>query len=147
MTVTWTAPGHGLPISEVAMSNQNQSTKRTLQKIEDLMEYAEPIIIKFPGPEKGYSGMMTKLRVCMQTMAERAMDAEKSYYAKSALKELAELDKAIEHTRFYTKHAMRRKLLSLKQYGVMHDYLDEIGKMTGGWINTIMESEKKRQKK
>ena len=125
------------------MSDENTRSKGVLLKIEDLMEYADPIITKFPGPERGYSGMMTVLRASMQGMANHAMDAQKSYYAKSTLKELSGLDKALEHTRFYVKHSMKMKLLSLKQYGVMNDYLDEIGRMTGGWIKAIMGSEKK----
>ena len=121
-----------------------KNKKGVLQKIEDFMEYADPILDKFPRTERGYCGMMTKLRECMQDMADRSMDAQKSYYAKSTLKELAELDKAIEHCRFYTKHSMRRKFLTLHQYGVMHDYLDEIGKMTGSWIQTILKAEERK---
>lgn len=129
------------------MSDQKWSSKGALLKIADMMEYAEPVIIKFPRPERGYSGMTTKIRTEMQNMAERAMDAQKSYYAKSTLKELAGLDKAIEHMRFYLRHAYRRKLLTFHQYGVMSDRLDEIGSMTGGWIKAVMEADKNNGKK
>ena len=57
------------------------------QKVADMMDYAEPFLEKFPRPEKGYAGLATKIRMCMNTMAEREMDTHKCYYAKSVLKE------------------------------------------------------------
>lgn len=37
------------------------------QKVADMMDYAEPFLEKFPRPEKGYAGLATKIRMCMNT--------------------------------------------------------------------------------
>ena len=114
----------------------------TMQKIEDMMKYAFPQIDKFPRCERSYGGMATKLRTVMMNMAERCLDTKKCYYAKSVLKELNELDKEIAYGKFYVKAAYDMKLLPMKQFSIINDYLEQIGKMTGSWINTIMDSEK-----
>lgn len=123
--------------------NKSKNRDRTLQKIEDMIQYAFPQIDKFPRPERSYGGMATKLRMVMMNMADRCLDTKKCYYAKSVLKELNELDKEIAHGKFYVKVAHDMKLLPMKQFSIINGYLEQIGKMTGSWINTIMEAEKK----
>ncbi len=104
------------------------------QKIEDMMDYAEPILDKFPRPEKGYAGLATKIRTCMNAMAEREMDTHKCFYAKSVLKELNALDKQIQYAKFYVARAHNKRLIDRKKFGTLNDYLTQIGKMTGSWI-------------
>ena len=41
------------------------------------------------------------------------------------------------------KVAHKTKLLSFKNFEVINDYLEQIGKMTGSWMNTVREAEKK----
>lgn len=107
------------------------------QKVADMMDYAEPFLEKFPRPEKGYAGLVTKIRMCMNTMAEREMDTHKCYYAKSVLKELNELDKQVQYAKFYVERAYKKRILDQKRFNVMSDYLSQIGKMTGSWINKV----------
>lgn len=102
-----------------------------------MMDYAEPFLEKFPRPEKGYAGLATKIRMCMNTMAEREMDTHKCYYAKSVLKELNELDKQVQYAKFYVERAYKKRILDQKRFNVMSDYLSQIGKMTGSWINKV----------
>ena len=116
---------------------------RTLQKIEDMMVYAFPQMDKFPRTERGYAGMTTIIRTAMMKMSEHCLDTKKCYYAKSVLKELNELDKEIAHCKFYVKLAYKNGLFPAKTFGIVSDYLAQIGKMTGSWINTIVEAEKK----
>lgn len=123
--------------------NKSDSRDRTLQKIEDMIRYAFPEIDKFPRQERSYGGMATKLRMIMMNMVERCLDTKKCYYAKSVLKELNDLDKEIAYGKFYVKAAYDMKLLPMKKFSIINDYLEQIGKMTGSWINTIMEAEKK----
>lgn len=126
---------------EKQMQEAKGNRKSCLQKIEDMMEYADPVMNSMPRTEKGYSGLATKIRATMQSMADKSMDAQKAHYAKSTLKELGELDNLIEHCHFYIKHAKRMKLISFTQFDMINGYLSEVGKITGAWIKTVMESE------
>ena len=118
-----------------------------LTKIEDAMDYIAPFLDKFPRPEKGYAGLATRIRQTLCTMAERAMDTQKCFYAKSTLKELTELDKQLAYCRFYAKRAKKKKVMALHTYSVFNDYLTEIGKMLGSWIKTVKASEEAELKK
>ena len=65
------------------------------------------------------------------------MDTHKCYYAKSVLKELNELDKQVQYAKFYVERAYKKRILDQKRFNVMSDYLSQIGKMTGSWINKV----------
>lgn len=112
------------------------------QKVADMMDYAEPFLERFPRPEKGYAGLATKIRTCLNTMAEREIDTHKCYYAKSVLKELNELDKQIQYAKFYVERAYKKRCIDQKRFNVMSDYLTQIGRMTGSWIQKVMETAK-----
>lgn len=112
------------------------------QKVEDMMDYAEPFLERFPRPEKGYAGLAAKIRMCLNTMAEREMDTHKCYYAKSVLKELNELDKQVQYAKFYVERAYKKRCIDQKRFNVMSDYLTQIGKMTGSWIQKVTISAK-----
>ena len=118
-----------------------------LTKLEDTMDYIEPFLDKFPRPEKGYAGLATKIRMTMNAMAERAMDTQKCYYAKSTLKELNELDKQLMYCRFYAKRAKKKAVMSLHTFSTFDGYLYEIGCMLGSWIKTVRASEEAELKK
>jgi hypothetical protein len=135
---------------EVVMSEQatkgaeGESVRR---KVADMMDYAEPFLERFPRPEKGYAGLATKIRMCMNAMAEREMDTHKCYYPKSVLKELNELDKQIQYAKFYVERAYRKHILDTKRFHVMNDYLTQIGRMTGSWIQKVNETAKNNGRK
>jgi len=129
------------------MASENENGDRTLQKIEDMMDYTIPELDKFPKTEKGYRGIATIIREIMDEMAKRCLDIKKCYYGKSVLKELNELDKQIAYGKFYVKLAYRRKLWTYKKFEMVNDYLEQIGKMTGSWISKVMEAEAKHGKK
>ena len=129
------------------MDNEIKATRgaekeSVLTKISDMMDYSEPFLDKFPRPEKSYCGLATKIRHCMQSMAERAMDTQKCYYPKSVLKELNELDKQIMYAKFYVKRAHTKGYLNFHRFEVVSDYLTQVGKMTGTWIAKVKESDK-----
>ena len=107
-----------------------------------MMDYAEPFLDRFPRPEKGYAGLATRIRMCLNTMAEREMDTHKCYYAKSVLKELNELDKQVQYAKFYVERAYKKHCIDQKRFNVMSDYLTQIGKMTGSWIQKVTMSAK-----
>ncbi|MGN0332158.1 MAG: hypothetical protein ACI4D9_03890 [Lachnospiraceae bacterium] len=126
---------------------KDETKNTTLQKIEDLIGYAFPQIDKFPRQERSYGGLATKLRTTIMNMAERCMDTKKCFYPKSTLKVLNELDKEIQYAKFWTKTAYQMGYFNIQRLSVMNDYLDQIGKLTGSWIKTVMESEKESSAK
>ena len=124
------------------MNNDEESKNPTLLKIQDMIEYSFPQIDKFPRTEKGYEGMATRLKGSMSRMADACMDTKKCFYAKSLLKQLDEVDKEIMHCKFWVKVAKKLRYLSFERFEIINNYLTEIGKMTGSWINTVREAEK-----
>ena len=124
------------------IEKKDETKNTTLQKIEDLIGYAFPQIDKFPRQERSYGGLATKLRTTIMNMAERCMDTKKCFYPKSTLKVLNELDKEIQYAKFWTKTAYQIGYFNIQRLSVMNDYLDQIGKLTGSWIKTVMESDK-----
>lgn len=122
--------------------NEKSEPKRALQKIEDMMEYAYPVLQQFPKSEK--YAMAADLKRCMDIMLERCVEAEKAYYKKTTLREL---DVAVAKCKTYVKMAYRLKFMSYKKFEIINDYLTQIGKMVGGWIKTMNESENSGKKK
>lgn len=129
------------------MIKSENGRDKTLQKIEDMIRYAFPQIDKFPRAERSYGGLATKLRTVMMNIVELCLDTKKCYYTKSLLKVLTELDKEIAYGKFYTKLAYDMKLLPLKQFGIINDYLEQIGRMTGGWMKAVMETDKEKERR
>lgn len=129
------------------IEKKDETKNTTLQKIEDLIGYAFPQIDKFPRQERSYGGLATKLRATIMNMAERCLDTKKCYYPKSTIKVLNELDKEIQYAKFWTKTAYQMGYFNIQRLSVMNDYLDQIGKLTGSWIKTVMESEKESSAK
>ena len=123
-------------------TKEQSEPKRALQKIEDMMEYAYPVLQQFPKAEK-YS-MAADLKRCMDIMLERCVEAEKAYYKKTTLREL---DVAVAKCKTYVKMAYRLKFMSYKKFEIINDYLTQIGKMVGGWIKTMNGSESSSKKK
>lgn len=123
-------------------TKEQSEPKRALQKIEDMMEYAYPVLQQFPKAEK-YS-MAADLKRCMDIMLERCVEAEKAYYKKTTLREL---DVPVAKCKTYVKMAYRLKFMSYKKFEIINDYLTQIGKMVGGWIKTMNESESSSKKK
>lgn len=119
----------------------------TCQKIEDMMGYARPIIGRWPPfyrytlGEDIYREMILLLRL--------ATRARLKYYNKTTLQELdteKEILKALirqaNKTEFTDKSGNKRKLLSDHSYGVWAEKLVEIGRLIGGWLQSIKDKSK-----
>lgn len=119
----------------------------TCQKIEDMMGFARPIIGRWPPfyrytlGEDIYEEMILLLRL--------ATKARLKYYNKTTLQELdteKEILKALvrqaNKTEFTDKSGNKRKLLSDHSYGVWAEKLVEIGRLIGGWLQSIKEKSK-----
>jgi len=62
-----------------------------------------------------------------------------SVHSKKRINLLFKADFELEKVRFYLRMAHRRKLSSTRQYHHAAGMLVEIGKLLGGWINSISE--------
>jgi len=120
------------------MKNETETLK-ILQKIEDMMEYVYPALAQYPKSER--FAMVADMKRSMDTMLERAIEAEKKYYKKTTLQEL---DVEIMKMKTYVKMSYRLGFLPDKKRNVMNDYLVEIGKMLGGWIKACQNREVKK---
>lgn len=120
----------------------------TCLKIEDMIDFARPIIQRWPPfyrytlGEEIYRQMITLLRL--------ATKARLKHYGKTTLQEL-DTEKEIlkvfirqaNRAEYTDKSGKQRKVLSDHTYGVWSEKMVEIGRLIGGWIQSIRAEEKK----
>lgn len=120
----------------------------TCLKIEDMIDFARPIIQRWPPfyrytlGEDIYRQMITLLRL--------ATKARLKHYSKTTLQEL-DTEKEIlkvfirqaNRAEYTDKSGKQRKVLSDHTYGVWSEKMVEIGRLIGGWIQSIRTGEKK----
>ena len=118
------------------------------QKIEDMMRYASDVIDHWPPYHKYTDG--EEIRRQMLLLLRLATKARLRYYNKTTLSELdteKEVLKAFIRTAnatvFSDKKGQRRRLLSDHSFGVWSEMINEIGKLIGGWIQTVSKSHTK----
>lgn len=112
-------------------------TGPTLQKIEDMMEYAYPVLQQFPKSEK--FAMAADMKLVMDVMLEKAVEAQKKYFKKTTLQELDVANTKLQH---YLRVAFRLRFVSMHKYEVWSKQLVEIGKLLGSWLNTVKANSK-----
>jgi hypothetical protein len=112
------------------------------QKIEDMMDYARKIIQKWPPLHRYTLGEMIINETL--TMLRLATKARLRYMNKSTLADLdtskAVLDAFLRQankTVFRDRNGNERRLLTDHSYGVWCGYTEEIGRLIGGWINSV----------
>ena len=120
----------------------------TCLKIEDMIDFARPIIQRWPPfyrytlGEDIYRQMIILLRL--------ATKARLKHYGKATLQEL-DTEKEIlkvfirqaNRAEYTDKSGKQRKVLSDHTYGVWSEKMVEIGRLIGGWIQSIRAGEKK----
>jgi hypothetical protein len=112
-------------------------TGPTLQKIEDMMEYAYPVLQQFPKSEK--FAMAADIKLVMDVMLEKAVEAQKKHFKKTTLQELDVANTKLQH---YLRVAFRLRFVSMHKYEVWSKQLVEIGKLLGSWLNTVKANSK-----
>lgn len=124
----------------------------TCQKIADMQKYGREIISRWPRFYRDDLGV--DIKKTMREMLRLATKARLKYYGKTTLRDLdteKELLKVLlreaNETEFNDKRGERRKLLSDHSYGVWSAMVVEIGKLIGGWIAAIEESNKRSSNK
>lgn len=114
----------------------------TCQKIADMMKYGREIVDRWPRFYRDDLGVDIKRE--MREMLKLATKARLKYYSKTTL---TELDTSKEILKMYLREAHetlfndrkgeKRALLSLHTYGVWSEKVVEIGKLIGGWMQTV----------
>jgi len=101
------------------------------QKHYDLILYAFPIINRFPKAQRFVLGQ--QIQNCLLDIAKLIVQANKQ---RGKLPTLAEIDIELEKLRLLIRLAKDLRLLAMKQYGLIAERIDEIGRLLGGWIKS-----------
>lgn len=105
---------------------------KILQKIFDMMEYGYAALAQYPKSEK--FALVTDIKRSMDTMLERAIEAQKKYYKKTTLQEL---DVEVMKLKAYLRLSQKLGFLPMKKYEIWSEKVVEIGKMLGGWLKSV----------
>ena len=105
---------------------------KILQKIFDMMEYGYSALAQYPKSEK--FALVTDIKRSMDTMLERAIEAQKKYYKKTTLQEL---DVEVMKLKAYLRLSQKLGFLPMKKYEIWSEKVVEIGKMLGGWLKSV----------
>lgn len=116
---------------ELEHPNTDPDKEKLVDKVENMMVYAEPILERFP--KFARYNRVSDIIKCMDTIMELAIEADKKYYKKTTLQSI---DVQIEILRRYVRISKRRKHISENTYGVWSKKVDELGKMLGGWMKS-----------
>jgi hypothetical protein len=103
-----------------------------LTKIEELDAYSHIVMIQFPKKEQFV--LCASIRNTLTEIIKLTVRAGKKYYKKTTLENL---DIEIEYLRSLIRKTHRLKYINTKRYEVWIRHVNEIGRMTGGWINTM----------
>ncbi len=105
---------------------------KILQKIFDMMEYGYAALAQYPKSEK--FALVTDIKRSMDTMLERAIEAQKKYYKKTTLQEL---DVEVMKLKAYLRLSQNLGFLPMRKYEIWSAKVVEIGKMLGGWLKSV----------
>ena len=101
------------------------------QKHYDLILYAFPIILKYPRDTRFTLGQQTI--DCLIEIARMIAVANKQ---RERRKTLFDIDLQLEELRLLIRLAKDLKLLPLRQYGLMSERINEVGRLLGGWMKS-----------
>lgn len=105
-------------------------------KIEDMIAYGNICLKQFPKYER--YALAGQIRNCMYSILGICVEANHKHYKKTTLTELdIEVDKLRSYLRLSASPDL--KYLSVEKYGVWAAKVDEIGRMLGGWIQSVMQ--------
>lgn len=102
------------------------------QKTEDMIEYGYKALAQFPKSEKFSSAQ--DIKRSMLSLLEQIIRTNRSYNKQAML---YNIDTELEVLRSQIRLAMKLGHLSFGKYEVWSKQLAEIGRMLGGWINSV----------
>ncbi len=152
------------------MNSPNDADKKVFlikTKVEDMIKYGKPIVDKFPGRERE---LASEIRQSMMTLYRLIVKVEKKYYKKTTLQEFDEELEVLRHLirmaadkDYYDQQVVKKDKNGNKMIGedgkpvyvsvspplstdkkyTWSEKLNEIGRMLGGYIESIKGSPKK----
>lgn len=108
-----------------------------LQKVQDMMKYAYPVLHQFPKVEK--FSLANDIRHTMNMVLEYTILEEKKT-SKATI--LEKLDVENEKLKIYIRLSHDLKYIDSHRYGVWSKKVVEIGKMIGGLIKSVKDKPK-----
>ena len=107
---------------------------RLLQKIIDFIGYTNGALKHFPKYEK-YS-LVVDIKNSMYKLLKLCIECDKKYYKKTTMRDM-DVEVEILRCLFRVSALPEQKYISIKKYGIVSKYLNEIGKMIGSRMKTI----------
>ncbi|MGQ9779655.1 MAG: diversity-generating retroelement protein Avd [Bacillota bacterium] len=104
------------------------------QKCEDMILYGYIALQQFPKSEK--HTLAAEIKRSMFRLLSLIIECNKKYYKKTTMQEL---DVELDILRSYIRLAMNLRFLPFKKYEVWAGYLNELGKMIGGWFKSLKD--------
>ncbi len=105
-----------------------------LEKVEELSAYSYIVLHQFPKMERFL--LCSEIKTSLNTITRLIVTAWKKYHKKTTL---TELDIEIEILRVLVRRAWLLQYISSDRLRIWNNHINEIGKMTGGWIKSIKE--------
>lgn len=106
---------------------------KLLQKVQDMMVYAYPVLHQFPKVEK--FSLANDIRNCMNLILELTITEDKKHSSKRPT--LEKLDVENEKLKVYIRLSHMLKYIDKHRYGVWEAKTVEIGKMIGGLLKSV----------
>jgi len=103
-----------------------------LTKLEELDAYSHKALVQFPKYEKFV--LCAEIRQTLTAIIRLTVRTAKMYYKKTTLQDL---DIEIEYLRSLIRKAHRLEYINTRKYEIWVKHVNEIGKMAGGWINSV----------
>ena len=100
-----------------------------ITKTYDLLKYGIPILAKFPRDQKFLLG--DQFQKLLTDILDSFIEA---YYSKKKLPILIPVNLKLEKLRYRIRLSHDFEFISNKQYSLLSEKVDEIGRMLGGWI-------------
>ena len=104
-----------------------------LMKLQDLLVYLIPQLNKFPRDQKFVLGDRIETKVL-----DVQEDCLRAYYSRDKRGHLLEANLQLEVARHLVRLANALKLFSNHTYGVLAEKMDEVGRMIGGWLKSVL---------
>ncbi|SDX42488.1 four helix bundle protein [Eubacterium barkeri] len=101
---------------------------RTLQKIKDMIAYANKALLHFPKIERG--GMVQEIKQSMYHLLRLCIQCDQKFYKKNTLQEMS-TEKEYIQSLIGIAANRDHKYLDMKKYEIWSNYLVEIGKLIG----------------
>ena len=95
------------------------------------MLYAFPLINRFPKAQRFV--LAQQIQNAMVDIARLIVQANKQ---RNKLPTLYQIDVELEKLRLLIRLAKDLNLLAVKQYGLMSERINEVGRLLGGWIKS-----------